>query len=335
MTGAGAQGTGAEGAGEFGRIRRYFAPLTAGFPGALNLTDDAALIDLPPGERLVVTTDAMVAGVHFIGDEPPESLGRKALRVNLSDLAAMGATPVAYSLALILPRSIDDAWVAGFAAGLAADQAEFGVSLSGGDSVATSGPITISITAFGRVGDVWLSRGGAQPGDNIYVSGTIGDAALGLDILQGRLALSSDQAESLIDRYRLPRPRLGLGQALLGVASAALDVSDGLLADLAHLADGAGLAGRLESAAVPLSDGARAAMALNPQTCWPRVLAGGDDYELLFTASATNHYKLMDIALRHDISVTLIGAMGVGRGVSAVAADGADMTPAVLGYRHG
>ena len=323
------------GIGEFGRIRRYFAPLAAGFPGALNLTDDAALIDLPAGERLVVTTDAMVAGVHFIGDEPPESLGRKALRVNLSDLAAMGATPVAYSLALILPKSIDDRWVAGFAAGLAADQREFEIALSGGDSVTTTGPITISITAFGRVGDSWLSRSGAEAGDNVYVSGTIGDAALGLDLLQGRLELPPDIAATLVDRYRLPRPRLALGKALVGIASAALDVSDGLMADLAHLADGAHLAGQIDAAAIPLSVGARAALASNPEGCLSRVLAGGDDYELLFTASPINHYKVMGLAASLGLAVTLIGSMKVGEGVLALAANGTDVTPTVLGYRHG
>lgn len=321
--------------GEFGRIRRYFAPLAAEYPGALNLTDDAALIDLPAGERLVVTTDAMIAGVHFIGDEPADSLGRKALRVNLSDLAAMGATPVAYSLALVLPRSVEDEWVAGFAAGLAADQREFSIALSGGDSVATPGPITVSITAFGRVGRDYLSRSGAQAGDNVYVSGTIGDAALGLDLLQGRLSLPDAEAASLIDRYRLPQPRLGLGRALVGVASGALDVSDGLLADLSHLAEESGLAARVEAAHVPLSAGGRAAMALNPASTRSRVLSGGDDYELLFTASPTNHYKVMEIASAQGVGVTLIGKMTEGRGVVALAEDGQDVTPGVLGYRHG
>ena len=325
----------ATGVGEFGRIRRYFVPLAAGYPGALNLTDDAALIDLPQGERLVVTTDAMVAGVHFIGDEPPESLGRKALRVNLSDLAAMGATPVAYSLALVLPRSIDDSWVAGFAEGLAADQREFGIALSGGDSVATSGPVTISITAFGRVGERYLSRSGAQADDNIYVSGTIGDAALGLDLLQGRLEMPPAEAGFLVDRYRLPQPRLGLGRALLGVATAALDVSDGLMADLAHLAEESGLAGRVEAWRAPLSDAARLALSISGADRRDRVLAGGDDYELLFTARPTNHYKVMDIASDQGVGVALIGKMTPGRGVVALAENGEDVTPAVLGYRHG
>jgi len=323
------------GVGEFGRIRRYFAPLAAGYPGALDLTDDAALIDLPPGERLVVTTDAMVAGVHFIGDEPADSLGRKALRVNLSDLAAMGATPVAYSLALVLPKSIGDDWVAGFAAGLAADQREFGIALSGGDSVATPGPITISITAFGRVGQGYLSRSGSKAGDDIYVSGSIGDAALGLDLLQGRLHLSAPESAFLVDRYRLPQPRLGLGKALVGVASGALDVSDGLMADLSHLAVESGLAAQVEASRVPLSAAARVAMALNPTATRQRVLSGGDDYELLFTASPTNHYKVMEIASAQGVSVTLIGKMMEGQGVVARADDGQDVTPLVLGYRHG
>jgi len=225
--------------------------------------------------------------------------------------------------------------VAGFAEGLAADQREFGIALSGGDSVATSGPITISITAFGRVGQDYLSRSGAQAGDNLYVSGTIGDAALGLDLLQGRLELPPAQTAFLVDRYRLPQPRLRLGRALLGVATGALDVSDGLMADLAHLAEESGLAGQVEASRAPLSDAARLALSISGPDRRDRVLAGGDDYELLFTASPTNHYKVMDIASAQGVGVTLIGKMTQGRGVVALADNGEDVTPGVLGYRHG
>ena len=210
---------------EFTRIARFFAPLAAGFPGAFNLTDDAAAFGLAAGEQAVVTTDAVVAGVHFIGDEPPGLIARKALRVNLSDLAAKGARPLGYTLAAVLPAAIDDAWLEAFAAGLAADQAEFGISLIGGDSVGTPGPLTLSITALGALRGAMVRRAGAQPGDRICVSGTIGDAALGLAVLRGRLpALDAAAREALVDRYRLPRPRLELGQAIGPLASAGLDV---------------------------------------------------------------------------------------------------------------
>src|SRR5258708_838631 len=190
--------------GEFALIARYFAPL-ARTAGALGLTDDAALIQVPTGQELVVSTDALVASVHFRAEDPPDLVARKALRVNLSDLAAMGAEPAGYTLAAMLPRDVEEGWIAGFAAGLAADQAEFGVSLLGGDTTATPGPLSLSITVFGLVpaGRALLRRG-ARPGDLVAVSGTIGDGALGLDAVTGALAgLTADDLAFLAGRYRL------------------------------------------------------------------------------------------------------------------------------------
>ena len=179
---------GAESAGEFGRIDRYLKPLAAGFPGALGLTDDAAVFGIPADRELVITTDALVAGVHFLPDDPPADIAAKLLRVNLSDLAAMAADPLAYSLVTSLPADIGDDWLAAFAAGLAEDQQRYGIHLMGGDSVSTPGPVTLSVTAFGLVpkGQA-LRRGTAGADDLVFVSGTIGDAALGLRVLQGKL----------------------------------------------------------------------------------------------------------------------------------------------------
>jgi thiamine-monophosphate kinase len=323
------------GLGEFGRIARFFAPLARSLPGAFGLTDDGAVLDLGPGRRLVVTTDALVAGVHFVGDEPAGDVARKALRVNLSDLAAMGAEPVAYSLVTALPTSVDDGWVAGFADGLAADQAEFGILLSGGDSVATPGPITISITAMGAVGEAWLSRSGARVDDLVCVSGTIGDGALGLDVLRGRLALDSVDAAFLVDRYRRPRPRHRLGPALVGVASACIDISDGLLADLGHLAQASGVGARVWVDRLPLSPAAAAARERMAAFVDTRALAGGDDYELLFTVDPANRDKVLAIARALEVAVTEIGKVVVGAGVRAVAGDGTDVTPLSTGWRHG
>ncbi|HYZ32288.1 MAG TPA: thiamine-phosphate kinase, partial [Crenalkalicoccus sp.] len=245
---------------EFALIARHFRPLAG--PAALDLGDDAALLDAPSGRQIVMTVDTMVAGVHFLLDDPPETIGRKLLRVNLSDLAAMGAAPLGYLMTTALPRGTPEAWLAAFAAGLAEDQRGFGIQLLGGDTVATPGPVTLSLTALGTVAPgAALRRKGAVPGDTLWVSGTIGDGALGLRALRGEVA---DPEGALARRYRLPEPRLGLGAGLAGLAHAAMDVSDGLLQDLGHLCRAGGCAAELEAASVPLSPSAAAALAADP-----------------------------------------------------------------------
>src|SRR2546423_8121982 len=224
--------------GEFALIAELFAPLATA-PGAFSLTDDAAIATPPPGHDLVITTDALVEGVHFFSSDPPELVGQKALRVNLSDLAAKGCVPAGYLLALCLPGKIGMSWLRAFAGGLAKDQQEFGISLYGGDTTATPGPLTIAITAFGHIpAGTMLRRAGARPGDLVFVSGTIGGAGGGLACLKGEgECLATGQWNELIQRFRVPHPRVTLAQALLGLASASLDVSDGLLADLGHIAE--------------------------------------------------------------------------------------------------
>ncbi len=295
---------------EFGLIARYFAPLAARDPGALSLSDDAAVLDLPLGARLVAATDALVAGVHFLPDDPPGDIARKMMRVNLSDIAAMGAVPRAVLLAAILPRGTGEDWIAAFAAALGEDTATFGAPLVGGDTVATDGPLTLSLTALG-VADARgvLTRAGAGAGDDIYVSGTIGDGALGLKVLQGDIpGLADDLAAALIARYRVPSPRLALGQALVGVASACMDVSDGLIGDLGHICECSGHGARLTAAALPLSRAARRALGRDPQLM-ASVLTGGDDYELLFTAEPARRETLAAAAAAAGTPVTRIGVM--------------------------
>lgn len=316
--------------GEFERIRRFFAPL-AGAAG-LGLTDDAALIRAGIGD-LVITTDALVAGVHFIGDEPADLIARKALRVNLSDLAAMGAEPEGYTLALALPHHLDDAWLGCFAEGLAADQAEYAITLIGGDTVATPGPLTLSITALGRVpAEQMLRRSGARPGDVVAVTGTIGDAALGLDLLQRRLALDPASSGFLIGRYRLPRPRTALGPKLRGLASAALDVSDGLAADLGHIAAASGVRIVIDADRVPLSDAARTARANGASV--ERILAGGDDYELALTFSPGRSETIFMLAEAIAVPLTRIGRVEVGQGVHILDCEGQAIRLGCEGYRH-
>jgi thiamine-monophosphate kinase len=319
--------------GEFARIARYFAPLAG--PGALGLVDDAAIIDPPPGRQLVLTTDALVAGIHFLPDDPAELVARKLLRVNLSDLAAMGAAPVGYLMTTALPPACDEVWLAGFAAGLAADQKEFAIALLGGDSVATPGPATLSLTAIGSVAaGQAIRRDGALPGDGIYVSGTIGDAALGLRFLRGDLAgLGAAERSFLAERYHLPQPRLALGARLAGIAHAMLDISDGLVGDIGHLCEVSGVAAVIDADRVPLSAGAR--QALHGDTALlTLVLAGGDDYELVFAAPRELDAAIDALAKMLALPITRIGRFETGEGVRVLDGTGKDIDLASPGYRH-
>jgi thiamine-monophosphate kinase len=318
---------------EFERVARFFAPLAA--PGALGLVDDVALIDGPPGEQYVLKTDAIVEGVDFLPGTPPDQVAQKLLRVNLSDLAAKGAVPLGYLLVTALPKSLGEDWLEGFAAGLAKDQATYGIGLLGGDSTAIDGPITLSVAAIGRIaaGRAVL-RSGARPGDRLYVSGTLGDAALGLALLQDKLELADAvKREFLIDRYHLPQPRLALGQLLVGTAQAMLDVSDGLVADLGHLCAASGVAAVIEAALVPVS--AAAAAAVTEDGRWLQaVLGGGDDYELLFTAPQGANAAVAALASEAGVPVTAIGRIEAGQGVTVLDRAGMPMAIAVPGYRH-
>jgi len=311
--------------GEFERIDRFFVPLSRGADGAFGLTDDAALLPEPPtGEAWVVTVDALVAGVHFLASDPPDLVARKALRVNLSDIAAMGARPYGYTLALALPKDLPDPahWLEGFADGLRVDQALYGIHLLGGDSVSTPGPVTLSVTAFGTVprgGE--LRRSGARSGDDLWVSGTIGDSALGLKLHTGTLAAVGSDAGFLVDRYRLPQPRTTLGPALTGLATAALDVSDGLVQDAGHMARRSGVSLVIEAAAIPLSAQVRRHVDSSAALLHD-VLTGGDDYELLFAAPQSRRNQVVDAAASSGTTATRIGRAEVGEGVQVIDADG-------------
>lgn len=324
---------------EFGLIARFFRPLAAGTPGALGLTDDAAIVGVGADEEMVITTDALVAGVHFLADDPADLVARKALRTNLSDLAAMGAAPLGYTLAAILPSPVDADWLAAFAAGLAADQAEFGIGLLGGDTTTTPGPLTLSITALGRIRrGRYLSRGGARPGDDVWVSGSIGDAWLGLQLLQGRMiAVDTEAQAALVGRYRLPVPRLALGQRLVGVATGALDVSDGLLADLGHLCEVSGVDATVSLDRVPLSATARRQVRKD-QRLTLSLLAGGDDYELVFTAPPEAAPTVAAIAGELGLAATRIGqTAGVADGkprVRVIDAAGQPVEAGNGGWQH-
>lgn len=295
---------------EFELIARYFAPLARAFPGAYGLLDDAAVISPAPGNELVVKTDAIVGGIDFPADQRADLIARKALRVNLSDLAAKGAVPRAYLLDMVLPNAVDEGWIGDFAAGLARDQAEYDLHLIGGDMSSTSGPNTIAVTALGEapIGRI-IRRGGAQRDDTVFVTGTIGDAALGLSVLRaGPSTLDATSTAFLVDRYRLPKPRVALGPRLIGIATAGLDVSDGLVADLRHLCEVSRLSAVIEARSVPLSSAARAAIAGDPHRL-ATALTGGDDYEILFTAPTAASARIDKLAQLSGVPITPIGRM--------------------------
>lgn len=325
---------------EFELIARLFAPLASKFPDAYGLEDDVAYLRvadglLAPGEELVIKTDALIASVHFLPDDPADLIARKLLRVNLSDLAAKGARPIAYTLALMLPDSIDLAWLERFAEGLKQDQDEFDFVLAGGDTDRTPGPLSLSLTAIGAIPKGQrLLRSAAKTGDAIFVSGTIGDGALGLKAIRAEIAdLSSTDKAYLAGRYRLPQPRLALGARLRAIAHAAMDISDGLVGDLQHICDASRLGALIESARIPLSPAGQAVtwMDAGLMEC---VLTGGDDYEILFTAEPSREASL--VALGHELGVpiTRIGTMGEGKTACVVDREGRELTFAQTSYRH-
>lgn len=305
------------GSGEFDIIARHFAPLAKRAPGAFGLLDDAALVN-----GLIVTADAIVAGVHFLPDDPPDTVARKLLRVNLSDIAAKGGRPLGYLLTAAFPRDAGSKWIAGFAKGLRQDQRQFDVSLYGGDTVATPGPATFSVTMFGRPNRRMVRRNGARVGDLVCVTGTIGDGGLGLQELRSpHRGLTAPQRRFLADRYRLPQPRVRFGQMLSRFASAALDVSDGLVQDLGHLAKASGVRIALEAPSVPLSPAAVRLERADPGVRG-RAMAAGDDYEIAFTVPRRRLEACRTAAAETRTRVTVIGRVDAGSGVIVLDSNG-------------
>lgn len=315
--------------GEFELIAKLFAPL-AQDPRAFGLTDDVALLRPPEGFEIALKTDAIVESVDFFHSDPADAVAQKAIRVNLSDLAAKGARPHGYLLTLLLPDWPDGAWLERFAEGLARDQAEFGLTLLGGDLSATPGPLAISVAALGLVEEgALIRRAGAKPGDSVFVSGTIGDSGGGLAVLKGEGTAGAHP--SLIARYRVPYPRIALGRKLCGIASAALDVSDGLVADLEHLAGASGVSLAIDAMRLPLS---RDLLSLWGDTLETRVRAGtaGDDYEIAFTASARE--AVFEAAHQSEVSVSEIGRVEQGKGVRLLDPQGNAISLSAKGYAH-
>jgi thiamine-monophosphate kinase len=318
-------------------IARYFKPL-ARHPGALGFDDDASAIAPPAGHDLVLKTDGLIEGVHFFPDDPADLVARKALRVNLSDLAAKGATPLGFLLAIALPKGFDEDWLAAFARGLGEDADAYACPLLGGDTDSTPGPTSISISAFGTVPHgTMVQRAGAKVGDRVFVTGTIGDAALGLLVRQGKSAawrLDGAMRDHLVSRYRLPQPRNALADIVRRHASAAMDVSDGLVADLTKLCRASQVSADIEVARVPLSDAAGRAVTADPNLIAP-VLTGGEDYEILGAIPADDIAGFQAAALAAGVRVADIGRIVAGGPPPRfLDAKGAALAFARPGYSH-
>jgi thiamine-monophosphate kinase len=315
-------------------IARFFKPL-ATHPGALGLSDDAAFLTPPAGFDLVLTTDAIVGGVHFFPEDAADTVAGRALRVNLSDLAAKGARPLGFLLSLALPREIGEQWLEGFAQGLRADADLFGCPLFGGDTDRTPGPIVVSIAMFGTVPEgTMVRRAGAKAGDRVFVTGTIGDAALGVMMRNGkRWKLDEPQRQHLLSRYLVPQPRNALAEAVRMHASAAMDISDGLAGDFGKLCRVSGVAADVDIARVPLSEAARAVIASNPDAV-ESVLTGGDDYEIICTVPPAKAGSFHAAAGAANVAVSEIGEIKGGEGTRFIAPDGRALTFKRASFSH-
>ncbi|QBF28698.1 thiamine-phosphate kinase [Pseudomonas tructae] len=315
--------------GEFELIRHYFAAASCAQGGegvVLGIGDDCALLSVPPGEQLAISTDTLVAGVHFPAVCDPFLLGQRSLAVAASDLAAMGATPIGFTLALTLPTVHAD-WLQAYARGLNQMAERCQLSLIGGDT--TCGPLSLTMTVFGRVpGGQALTRSGAQDGDLLCVGGDLGNAAGALPLVLGERSADAGQADPLLAHYWSPQPQLALGQALRGKATAALDISDGLLADCGHIAKASQVAVQVELERLPLSAALQAF--LGRQGAQQAALAGGDDYVLAFTLPEAELAPL----LAAGWPVRVVGRVTAGRGVSLIDGRGQDITPDTRGYQH-
>ena len=320
---------------EFDLIRRHFAPLSIAEEGAYQLKDDAASLSISSDKELIVTKDMMVAGVHFFSGDSGKTIAQKLLRTNLSDLAAMGAGPRAYAIGIMLTSKLGTNWLGEFAKGLANDQSEFGVTLIGGDTICSSGPLLLSLTAFGEVPKgCAIRRSSAQIGDLVYVTGTIGDSAIGLIAATGGLTKLPGWAKNeLIGRYELPQPRVEVGKLLIGLASAAIDISDGLIADLGHICSNSKVGARIDLEDVPLSSAARQACKLDSKLI-TKVLTGGDDYELIICAPPRVGDKLTEMADSVDVKLSKIGTIVEGSDVSVFRTDESQLNFEQRGYQH-
>lgn len=315
---------------EFGIISKYFSPLAKNYSGALGLKDDAAIITPNTNNNIVVTKDAIVENVHFFKNDSAHDIALKLLGVNLSDLAAMGASPLAYLIGVILPKNTNQNWLEEFSASMADGIKQYGGALIGGDTVSHDGPLTLTLTAIGEIPlGKELKRSGAKEGDLVFVSGTIGDSYLGLQSIKGHV----EAYEYLQERYHKPIPRIEIGIKLREIASACIDISDGLVADLTHICESSGVGSEINLKNIPLSTHSRKIVDKNAGMLI-KIINGGDDYELLFTCAAKKESEITNISKEVGIPIAKIGSITKGDKVTILDEAGSEIILQNGGYKH-
>ena len=319
---------------EFQKIKKFFSPLSKRSINGTSLDNDAALFELSSLKNLVVTTDTLVEKIHFGTTDNPYLIAKKLMRVNLSDLAAMGSSPLAYLLNLTLPAKVTDRWLDRFSLGLSEDQKKYNIFLAGGDTVATTGPIVLSLTAFGsNQKGLYHKRSGAKAGDFIFVSGTVGDSALGLISIKKKLVMPKKNKEYLMQKYFLPEPRIALGEGLLSIASSAIDVSDGLAQDINHICVNSGIGAELFFSKLPISSSAKILLKKYPKL-QEKLLNGGDDYEIVFTANSKFEQRIKILSKKTRTKITKIGLTTKAKHLKILDDQNNEIKIKRLGYQH-
>ncbi len=319
---------------EFSFISKLLSPLTFNNKEALGLKDDAAIIPSKPGYDIVITKDMIAEGTHFFKGDDPKNLAKKLLRVNISDLAAKGATPYCCFLSIALPKNISEKWLKDFSSSLKEDLNLYGLFLSGGDTIAHNGNLVLSLTALGLIKkNKTILRSGAKEGDLIFVTGNIGDSYLGLQILKGDLQTTKKNCELLVSRYHLPQPRIQIGKKLVNIASSAVDISDGLIADLEHICECSEAAAIINLNDIPLSTMARDITKKHPNLLL-NIISGGDDYEILFTASQDKFKQIKQLSKSSGIPIIKIGSITKGKNIRLLDDNGKEIEIKNKGYEH-
>ena len=318
---------------EFQIISDFFSPL-AKEKGSFNLLDDAAALCTDKEKEFVVSTDMLISGVHFLPDDKPENIACKSIRVNISDVISKGAKPKYYFLSIALPGNLNDEWIKLFSKALSNEQEIYDISLMGGDTVSTNGPLTINIVCFGVVKkNKMIRRSGAKVGDNLYVTGEIGSSKIGLEIITQKIEADDPHKSYFLNKYRFPNPKHKLGPELVDIASSSVDISDGLLADLNHICKASNVKAKINYFSIPKSD-LIAELSISENIVNEVLLNGGDDYEILFTSRIGNHQKILNLSMSFGVNITNIGVIEDGKGIEILDENHKKIDILLDGYKH-